>query len=303
MIEIRQWNETNQRDIIGGLPQISCPINHYIYNASTGIIKYTRPETKAGISNINISVFYVVQSVILLLLLGLSVFKYGGIRLFSRNIKFKSVRMHLFAWSFASAASFSIIDATRYSLNLPYYIFLANDDLPPPGNDGFAPGNIGLSIFFNEDIPLARSDSYYRYVDSAFLLASTVLRALTLLLLSLALYWSYRYRTKGLIEENENITSNRNSNWEIDGRLSGAHNEYDNPEESLNNAEFNNSDKSPLLVSIGISRSPHEASHEENRSILEGFFYRRRGGVNYFSFDRIFLCLFLVHLVFLYLNM
>lgn len=309
-------NSTSEFDIIGGLPQISCPINPYIYNVSSGESILINPHIDAGFANLNISITYVVHSAILFTLAILTVYKYGRIKLFGRKIPHKSVKMHLFAWTFATSAAYAAIEATRYALGLPYYIFIPESYVvPSPSNDSLG-NNFDASFHLDTTLDLANafidsppqlSDSYFRNVDAGLLLGSVVLRALCQFLLAVSLHWSYKYRTRGLTEETDgNVNGGQASQSTLSSKLFQRNEWFGSDTYSTAEDSTGDSVTSPLLPqeadSSEILRHFNGEYQRRDSNWWKDLFFEKYNGKYFFYYDRLFLSMFILHLVSLYLN-
>ena len=300
---------SNSSDLLGGLPLISCPQNPY----DAPPFNRTVPDaTLGGLTNPNITLTLIWQTFFFGVFTVLVLLRYNRIRLFGRTIPFRSVKMHLFAWFFATCFAFAAIDLTRYVLNLPYYVFVLEQQAhnrtlivkPPisiPG-DSVAIEKLPKMLDGTGLAQQPVSASHYHMVDTGLLIGSSILRAVAQLLLALALYWDYRYRTQGLVEDEDRMDNERSPLIQRRQR---------HRRDSVLSRHWPDDDDGAALLSAGsisgddyTARSMHEDEYEHFEAAWwKDLLFRRQNNRYTFSFERFAIVSFFVHLIFMHLNL
>jgi hypothetical protein len=162
-------NSSALLDFIGGEPLLSCPPTQ------------TLPEPIFwGIHSPTITMNNSIQAALFLSFAITIAFRYSRIRLFGRTIKSSYISNHLWIWYFISIGLCATIDAVRYSLNLPFYVYSKPSSPVNPNTD--------LEFWRHEITNLKNA-------DNGLLLTSTIIRCIGMLFLMLALRWQHRFRS------------------------------------------------------------------------------------------------------------
>jgi hypothetical protein len=156
-------------DIIGGRPLPNCPYEgSFLPPRNTSTTRYHNPA---------VSSTYHLYFVMFLVLAFLTIYKYNNVKIFNRTITDPSITNKEYFFSYLCLALGFLIDAIRYSLNLPFEKAV-EITFRQPGKDQWVVGPYVM--------------------DAWLLITSGLLRSAGLLFLTLALNQQRIYRSSGI---------------------------------------------------------------------------------------------------------
>ncbi|KAI3651089.1 hypothetical protein MP228_004570 [Amoeboaphelidium protococcarum] len=170
-------------DVLGGMPLPSCPHNPYnLALDQPPIDELPGKSSIFGIPSASTSLISLFGFAFAFMFVLIIFIRLNSIYLFGRVIDFKSVQSHLYGYTLLILSIALLLNAIRYMINLPYYVFMDSGD----GGQRYQQIQNGKAV------------------DNALLLTISVLNSLSLFILTLALHWNWKYRTHGFIEFEEN---------------------------------------------------------------------------------------------------
>ncbi|KAI3640869.1 hypothetical protein MIR68_001747 [Amoeboaphelidium protococcarum] len=170
-------------DVLGGMPLPSCPHNPYNLALNQPPIDELPGKSSIfGIPSASTSLISLFGFAFAFMFVLIIFIRLNSIYLFGRVIDFKSVQSHLYGYTLLILSIALLLNAIRYMINLPYYVFMDSSD----GGQRYQQIQNGKAV------------------DNALLLTISVLNSLSLFILTLALHWNWKYRTHGFIEFEEN---------------------------------------------------------------------------------------------------
>lgn len=242
------------RDIIGGIPLLSCPP----YNQTTPPVGWR----SMGMFNPTITITFAIHAFISLLFAFLIYWRYNSVSLFGRRIYNNYISNTYWFAYFISIALEAILEATRYWLNLPYrQIPSTNPSIPSSDGPSISDSNV--------DSDTMDSATYFKLVDAAMLICTTVLHSFTLLFLACALRWQISHRGKFIKESFFQKPRTNNSHL---GAGNGARNYYQNEDD----IEESQSYRDELVPN---ENADFDGLNDYSPSLSEAFPFLNRAGI------------------------
>lgn len=265
-------------DIVGGRPLVSCPAvysNDTATVSTLGLAFTWTPNDEAIFNNPAITITFIVQAALALIFAFTIAIRWNRLKLFGRVIKSPYLSNHLWLLLFTVWCCESVVNATRYLLNLPYSLSRSSGSQ-------------------DED-----SSIYYQNIDTGLLIGSVVLHALSLLFICLSLSWERKHRIGVLPAAKDFLfRSVRRDSYSTAESAQGREEDEDDNDgssTSLLSPEPRNSSDQILPANIQSRSSRRKSSC--HWLCMEK--HRRR---YIFSFERLSLLVFFLNLGALYLN-